>query len=74
MKLSKNTKIWIHGLVASFVTGIGTFAVGLAIDIEPAKLIKLMAVTVAATVGAYLKSSPIPKILEDDDAAPSTKS
>ena len=64
MKVSYNTKRWLHGLGAAFVSGVGTYGAGLVADVEPAKILKMMVITVGMTVGAYLKQFPLPDMSE----------
>jgi hypothetical protein len=60
--MSRNTKIWLYGLIAALVGGFGTFLAGLMVDIDPHKLWKLCLFTTLTAVGAYLKQHPVPEI------------
>jgi hypothetical protein len=57
----KNWKIWLHGLVAAMVSGVGTGMTGWAVGVSGKQLVALMTVGMVTTVGAYLQKSPIPE-------------
>lgn len=72
--LSKNFKLWLHGLVAAAITAFSTAATGaltLPSDFNfthegMIKTLKLVAVPTAISVFAYLKKSPVPALSDSD--------
>jgi hypothetical protein len=73
--ISKNFRIWLHGLVAAAVTALSTAATGaLALPGDfnfshdgLIKMAKLVAVPTALSVFAYLKKSPLPSITDNPE-------
>lgn len=75
MALSRNTKIWLHGLGAALVTGFST--AGGAFVVMPnvfnfgsreaiGNAVKIVVVPTALAVFAYLKTSPVPTLDPND--------
>lgn len=56
----KTWKLWLHGLIAAAISGIGTGMTGWAVGVSGKQLTALCAVSMVTTVGAYLKQSPLP--------------
>jgi hypothetical protein len=56
----KSWKVWIHGLLAAAVSGVGTGLMGWAVGITQKQMVAMTGIAVVTTVGAYLKQSPIP--------------
>ena len=75
--LSTSTKIWLHGLVAAFISAFATAASG-AIALPTVfsftrygliNMAKLAVVPAALAVFGYLKASPLPSLMGPGDTA-----
>ena len=71
MALSRNTKIWLHGLSAALVTGFSTSAGAFLVmpnvfNFRSAEsmgnAIKIVIVPTGLAIFAYLKTSPVPPL------------
>ena len=56
----KTWQMWLRGIVAAAISGLGTGLTGWAVGVTTKQLEALMVVNVAIAVGAYLKQSPLP--------------
>jgi hypothetical protein len=75
--LSAGTKVWLHGLIAAFISAFSTAASG-AIALPTVfnfshdgllNMIKLSVVPAMLAVFGYLKASPLPGLIEPGDVA-----
>lgn len=57
----KNWKVWLHSLIAAAVSGVGTGMTGWAVGLTPLQMKALITVNVMISVGAFLKTSPLPQ-------------
>lgn len=75
--LSTNTRVWLHGLIAAFISAFSTSASG-AIALPTVfnfshnglvNMVKLSIVPAMIAVFGYLKTSPLPNMLGPGDTA-----
>lgn len=75
--LSLNTKIWLHGLFAAFISTFATSASGF-IALPTVfnfthngiiNMVKLSAIPAMVAVFGYLKTSPLPALIQPGDTA-----
>jgi hypothetical protein len=75
--MTNNTRVWLHGLIAAFISAFSTAASG-AIALPTvfnfthdgvANMLKLSFVPAAVAVFTYLKQSPLPGLIGPGDTA-----
>jgi hypothetical protein len=56
----KTWEMWLRGIVAAAISGLGTGMTGWAVGVTSKQLQALIVVNMGIAVGAYLKQSPLP--------------